>query len=280
MQRRNKKPEYGFTYVILGLVLGFFLGSGIVYWYSNRQNDSIFAYNLWDYMGSLFQGNEASSTYIVQEESPADPNKGFSTSKTPSVQVADTTLIADYDDSFANDSLSIGKYPEEDSTLAIVGIEDEETDETFDLAAFNELVQEIADAPPSPSEPIRIVQDQLLKIRAFNLPAQKRESTQSQAVRQLDSLLGNYPRRASLENMMQVEFWLSPLNYRGYKMSHNKLIVYGLDQVESFSLHSDGRSYFIKYFDNFYPVAQTMDFKPLTPLSDPLLLEEFQQRWP
>lgn len=280
MQARNKKPEYGFTYVILGLILGFFFGSGIVYWYSNRQNDSIFAYNLWDYLGSLFQGNEVSSTFVLHEENPESQNTGRSKSNTPSFLVADTILAAVDHDSFPKDSFQLASNTDGDFNQPIAITEDEEIDEATDLIAFNELIKEIAEAQSSAPEPMRIAQDQLLHIRAFNLPAQTRESTQSRAVRQLDSLLGNYPRRTSLENMMLVEFWISPLNFRGYKMSHNKLIVYGLDQVESFSIHSDGKSYFIKYFDNFYPVAQTMDFKPLTPLSDPLLLEEFQQRWP
>lgn len=280
MQPRNKKPEYGFTYVILGLILGFFLGSGIVYWYSNRQNDSIFAYNLWDYLGSLFQGNEVSSTYVVHEENPASQNQGRRTSNTPSVLMADSTIVADDHDLFPNDSLQLANNTGGDFNPPIAITEDEEINKAKDLIAFNELIEEIAEAQSSAPEPMRIAQDQLLHIRAFNLPTQLRESAQSRPVRQLDSLLGNYPRRSGLENMMLVEFWISPLNFRGYKMSHNKLIVYGLDQVESFSIHSDGKVYFIKYFDNFYPVAQTMDFKPLTPLSDPFLLEEFQQRWP
>jgi hypothetical protein len=80
--------------------------------------------------------------------------------------------------------------------------------------------------------------------------------------------------------MILVEFWMSPLNFSGYKLSHSKLILYGFEQPEAFSLHSDGNTYFVKYFDNFYPVSHTLEFKPLVPLSDANLLEEFQQRWP
>ncbi len=278
MPIRKNKDEYGFTYVILGLVLGFFLGSGIVYWYSNRQNDSILASNVWDYLARLFQGNEKTGTYMVSEtELNVPPNQARNTK--PITDFVSPEGIANID-TIADETNGL-EVPEEffqsDSLLlneSLVGLGQPINEETNQASADSSQFH----APDKAG--MRIAQDRLLLIRAYNLPPTVRNFPQSQAIRQLDSLLGNYPRRAGNENMLLVEFWQSPLNFRGYKMSHHKLIVYGLDQVDAFSLHSDGKSFFIKYFENIYQVSPTLEYRPLTPLVDPVLIEEFQQRWP
>ncbi len=281
MQSRKKKSDYRFSYVILGLILGFFLGSGIVYWYSNRQNDSFFAYNLWDYFAGLFQGSEKPSTFVVHETE--FPPTNLTTTKSRAIQaiLSDTLSYASITDSLHSESLNSEDISSLEETIFLP---DSLPASFGQHADFQEIIPEVDQDEETeevvPPKPIRIAQDKLLHIRAFSLPTKKPETTQNQALRQLDSLLGNNPRRQTTENMMLVEFWASPLNYRGYKMSHNKLVVYGLDQVESFSLHSDGKTFFIKYFDIYYPVSLTMDFKPLTSIIEPPLPEENLETWP
>lgn len=278
MPARNNRDENGFTYVILGLILGFFLGSGIVYWFSNRHNDSMLAYKTWNYLARLFQGNEKTGAYMVSEteldHKTTEPNKPKSTGRMVS---------------------GTGYQGNDSDAGSTFYVEDNVTFEQPDSIVLDEFFPELAQ--PSNDETnhgntdttqfisssltsLRVAQDRLIMIRAYNLPPTFRMSPQNQTIRQLDSLLGNYPRRSSNENMLLVEFWQSPLNFRGYKMSPHKLIVYGFDMVEAFSLHSDGKSFFIKYFDNIYPVSPTLQFRQLTPLVDPVLLEEFKQRWP
>jgi len=280
MPARKKKEDYGFTYVILGLVLGFFLGSGIVYWYSNRHNDSLLANNIWNYLASVFQGNEKSSVYVVSESDSDDLNYEPRRQRPlPNPSPGAAQVLQDTLPDIAENILLLEEVELNDSLLMNRQIT--ELQQGNHLAADPEISLQGQPQPSlSPQVSMRIAHDRLLLIRAYNLPATIQPTTQSQSMRQLDSLLGNFPRRTALENMLLVEFWQSPLNFRGYKMSHNKLIVYGLDQVDAFSLHSDGNSFYIKYFDNFYPVNQTMEYKPLTPLVDPVLLDEFQQRWP
>lgn len=281
MQSRKKKSDYGFSYVILGLILGFFMGSGIVYWYSNRQNDSFFAYNLWDYLAGLFQGSENTRTYMISDTEFQPTNRPAALPKTAQTILTDSLGYKTQTDSLLAEGFDLEdtralqeniSFPDSLSAPERQPAEFQDINQVFDL---DEEMQE-----PTLQQHIRIAQDKLLYIRAFNLPAKKPETAQSQAIRQLDSLLGNNPKRPGPENMMLVEFWKSPLNYRGYKMSHNKLVVYGLDQVESFSLHSDGKTFFIKYFDNYYTVSLSLDFKPLTSMAEPPVPEEKQEIWP
>lgn len=279
MPARKNKDDYGFTYVILGLILGFFLGSGIVYWYSNRHNDSLLANSAWNYLARIFQGNVKTGTYSVPEEDLEDLN--FEPARTRPQTDRLTDISTAQNDTLSLLADSLGMDPNllaADSLLLF----DQLSGNSDNSITSNEIGMTTADsiqASVSPQVGMRIAQDRLLLIRAYNLPATLRNAPQKQSFRQLDSLLGNYQRRSDTENMLVVEFWQSPLNFRGYKMSHHKLIIYGLDQVEAFSLHSDGKSFFIKYFENIYPVSQTLEFKQLIPLLDPVLLEEFQPRW-
>lgn len=271
MNPREKKPDFSFTYIALGLVLGFFLGSGIVYWYSNRQNDSIFSRNLWDYFARVFQGESEPDTYLLAEDSPRQPSGMKPPTGLPESNPGDTLSLAGMPADATADSLALDTVPEADDADILAGLTEE-----VDLPGDPGIPRD--NLPERPGN-IHIAKDSLLEIRAFTLPNQTPDSERDPALRKLDSLLGNYPRKDRTENVMIVEFWLSPLNFRGYKMSRNKIIVYGLDQLESFSLHSNGNSYFIKYFEDYYPVSLTLDFKPLVPVNDPGLLEETQERW-
>jgi len=275
--QRRKKKEPDFTYVALGIILGFFLGAGVVYWYSNRQTDSLLSYNLWNYIDNLFQANEREAVYSIPENAGNEPNQ---TVKKVSAQGGEELTGANNETVFFADSLLTEGYNEQrpDSLFT----EPLETiDEKLALSQPIENIEENASEDNFTSlEPVRIVKDRLVSTRAFRHPEPLPPSFQSETTRTLDSLIGNLNRKTGLENMILVEFWLSPLNFRGYKLSHSKLILYGFEQPEALSLHSDGNTYFVKYFDNFYPVSHTLEFKPLVPLSDANLLEEFQQRWP
>jgi len=63
-------------------------------------------------------------------------------------------------------------------------------------------------------------------------------------------------------NSMFVEFWESPLNFEGYKLSKKKLIVYGLSSQFDYKLYKDGPAYFFSYQNIFYKMKETQDFLP------------------
>lgn len=272
MNHRKKKPDFSFTYMALGLIIGFFMGTGIVYWYSNRQSDSIFSRKLWDYFSKAFRDEELPGTFQVTEELPQKPvpaRRGVTRKET---SLSDTLNLAGIEKEVVNDSLLL-------DTLAL-GAAGDSLAETNDSVVITGEVNNSQDSLPEKGSTIHIAKDSLLSTRAYSLPKATPETERDLALRKLDSLLGNYPRNSRTDNMMIVEFWLSPLNFHGYKMSHNKIILFGLDQPESFSLHSDGNSIFIKYFEEYFPVSLTMDFKPLVPSNTPDLQEENREQWP
>lgn len=66
---------------------------------------------------------------------------------------------------------------------------------------------------------------------------------------------------------LYVEFWESPLNYEGYKLSRKKLIVYGLSSQFDYKIYKDGSDYFFAYQNIYYKMKETQDFLPLTQVS-------------
>ncbi len=58
-----------------------------------------------------------------------------------------------------------------------------------------------------------------------------------------------------------IEFWESPLNYTGYKMSKSKLIVYGLNPHFDYQLYAKNDQYFLNFEQIYYQLQETTNFK-------------------
>jgi hypothetical protein len=65
-----------------------------------------------------------------------------------------------------------------------------------------------------------------------------------------------------------VEFWASPVHYKGYKMSKNKIVVFGLENIEDVKLYRVTNSIFMRYDEVWYAMAYTYDFTPYQKLKD------------
>lgn len=100
MKRPAKRPTKDFNaiHLIMGLLLGFFLGSTAVYWHFNRQNDRLFSETL-DKVLSLFsaQGIQIDHNDSAGLFNQADSLEEYKTSQplsTPASSQSNTYLIA------------------------------------------------------------------------------------------------------------------------------------------------------------------------------------------
>ncbi len=67
---------------------------------------------------------------------------------------------------------------------------------------------------------------------------------------------------------MQVEFWVSPINYRGYKWHHNKIILFGMDEPDAVRLFRiDGKLY-MHYMNDYYLIEPAEDFTSYQPVNE------------
>jgi hypothetical protein len=67
---------------------------------------------------------------------------------------------------------------------------------------------------------------------------------------------------------MTVEFWVSPIHYKGYKMSKNTLVLFGIENLNDVMLYRVNNSIYMKYGQSYYPMNTTFDYTPYQKLKD------------
>jgi hypothetical protein len=65
-----------------------------------------------------------------------------------------------------------------------------------------------------------------------------------------------------------VEFWVSPIHYKGYKMSKNKLLLFGIENIEDVKLYRVNNVIYMRYGESLYPLSFTYDFMPYQKLKE------------
>jgi hypothetical protein len=88
----------------------------------------------------------------------------------------------------------------------------------------------------------------------------------------LESISGIKDDGKNQVNKFTVEFWRSPINYRGYKMSKNKIILFGMNPDENMRLYRVDENIYIRQSSALYKIDYTNEFRGLERVSDPQLL--------
>ncbi|MFO7978713.1 MAG: hypothetical protein R6U64_08650 [Bacteroidales bacterium] len=111
-------------------------------------------------------------------------------------------------------------------------------------------------------EDFRVIQDSLLLIRSFSL----RQFHQQEQYALLEALLGNNPE--DIQPEINVEFWVSPLRYSGYKKTKNRIIIFGLEHPHQARLHVASGSLMMEYMNQNFVLRDHETFQPLIPFND------------
>lgn len=74
--------------------------------------------------------------------------------------------------------------------------------------------------------------------------------------------------------LVNVEFWKSPVNYKGYKMGKNKLVLFGLDPEKPVLLFFVEDQSYLKYDQTVFKLENHNDFSAFEQVVDPLILEK------
>ncbi len=114
---------------------------------------------------------------------------------------------------------------------------------------------------------VTVAQEELLSvknIKVINLDAStKRDTLTGQLAGVTNS---DYP------NLFFVEFWKTPLNSKGYRMTRNRVILYGLSDFSSITIYKVDDNYYLKNDDVVYKISSGTDFKPMELVNDNDLL--------
>lgn len=77
----------------------------------------------------------------------------------------------------------------------------------------------------------------------------------------------------AINQLYQVEYWKSPLNYRGYKFSKNKLVVYGIEYLDKGHIFRWKENFYFKANGIVYALEKTPEFKSFEIANNPDLLK-------
>jgi hypothetical protein len=69
-----------------------------------------------------------------------------------------------------------------------------------------------------------------------------------------------------------VEFWRTPLNSKGYRMTRNRVVLYGISDFSSLTLYKVDDNFYIKNDEIVYKISSGTEFKPMEIVRDNDLL--------
>lgn len=112
----------------------------------------------------------------------------------------------------------------------------------------------------STEETIEVKKDELIKVITLDI-----EKKTIDNINKTDSILNNLAgvQNKKLVTKMLVEFWQSPINYKGYQMTKNKLVVFGLNPDEAKKMLIQNDKTYLIYSDWAYKLDFNTDFKSL-----------------
>lgn len=114
---------------------------------------------------------------------------------------------------------------------------------------------------------MHIAQEELLSvknIKVINLDEKQKRDT---LVGQLAGIAkSDYP------NLFFVEFWKTPLNSKGYRMTRNRVILYGISDFSNITIYKVDENYYLKNDDIVYKISSGTEFKPMELVQDSDLL--------
>jgi hypothetical protein len=68
--------------------------------------------------------------------------------------------------------------------------------------------------------------------------------------------------------VLSTEFWVSPVNYRGYRFAGNKLILFGIEEPDKVRLYRYKEQLYMVYLKSTYRLSAADDFSPYQKLKE------------
>ena len=116
-------------------------------------------------------------------------------------------------------------------------------------------------------EDVNVAQEELLSVKNIKVINLDSESKRDTLTGQLAGVTN-----AEYPNLFFVEFWKTPLNSKGYRMTRNRVILYGLSDFSSITIYKVDDNYYLKNDDVVYKISSGTEFKPMELVNDSQLL--------
>ncbi|TAL62682.1 MAG: hypothetical protein EPN85_02050 [Bacteroidetes bacterium] len=228
---------------LLGLVLGLLAGAGF------------FIFKMDDIFKNINILNSSRDTLIIQQQDSNNPNE--KKSKTQIKKNRDTSQRT-----MSSAELLAKKYSREVPVRKVMA----EADSLLRDTSFGAQQINVDD--------FVVRKDEMLGSRNFEVT----NLQQTEVVNPSDSLLekisGIKDGKKNVIASFKVEFWQSPINYKGYKMTKNKIVLFGISAEENLKFFHSDDALFMKQNQNYFKLYFTDEFKQFEKIKAPLNLPE------
>lgn len=103
---------------------------------------------------------------------------------------------------------------------------------------------------------------QIIEIINLSLTASAGKSTKDSLLQQVSGI------REDVKTSVRVEFWRSPLNYKGYKMTRGKIVLYGISSADPVSVFKLEDDIYLKHLGIVYRLSFTNEFRQFEKVND------------
>ena len=87
-----------------------------------------------------------------------------------------------------------------------------------------------------------------------------------------DSAAANAGIKEEEPESIQVEFWKTPLNSKGYRFSRKKVMLYGFPDFSNVLVYELDGNYFLRSADQVFRLTYSAEFRQMEKVTDPELL--------
>jgi hypothetical protein len=240
----EKRPKLSFF--ILGMFFGALCGGILVYYNSVITNENKISVNL--------------IPQIVKQVIGVINNKSENTADSLSNKNEKEQKFATLDTSITNLNQNLSQdIEEQDMTL------DEDT-ANIDTSFY--------------TESINVKKEELLITKElFILPLEPIIGSKSNKNDSLLAIVSGTKDESKKGNQQKiiVELWKSPINYRGYQASKNKIVMYGFTDIIDIKLYSNKNNLFLKHNENIYLLEFSSDFSSYEKVLDINILSQINK---
>lgn len=231
---------------ILGLVLGLLAGAGF------------FIFKLDEILKKVNLFSASRDTIIIQQQANTEENKDKTDIK-KHIGKKDTSKK-----NMSSAELLAQKYSREIPIRKV-------------MAEADSLLKDDAPALKGDTTAVEnfiVRKDELLETKNLQIVNLQNEETTNGPDSLLEKVSGIKNNKSS--SSLNVEFWQSPINYKGYKMTKNKVVLFGIIPDESIKFFHLDDNIFMKHNQNCYRLFFTDDFRQFEKVTDASIIAKLK----
>lgn len=145
------------------------------------------------------------------------------------------------------------------------------------MAEADSLLNDITDvADQNPADLFVVRKDELIGSQNFTVINLQQQDASTPSDSLLEKVSGIKDPRKNALATFKVEFWQSPINYKGYKMTKNKIVLFGVNPEEALKIFHTEDAIFLKQNQNYYRLYFTDEYKQFEKVTDALLISKLK----